>query len=282
VPASIIALHLNCRFCDVESFIDNRPLKTGSTRQANGAAIHFAQDAKRVIVIDDSVWSGAAIKQARAVLAPFQADRSLQFGAVYVTQESAALLDFYLQEVATPRAFEWNLFHRSDVENYCVDIDGVLCLDPTAHDNDDGPRYRNFLLSATRLARPSKKIGHLVTSRLARYRAETEQWLAEAGVEFGELHMLDVPTAAERRRLGLHGSFKAEVYKSLLQSRLFIESESSQAHVIARLSGKPVLDFGTQKIVGPALGVPLLEDYAARAKRKFAKHITHAFRGKSS
>jgi len=277
LPASIIALHLNCKFCDIDSFIENRPLKSGDTRGVKNQAIQFPQQAKHVVVVDDSVWSGAAMVKARDMLKDFGGDRSLQFGAVYVTEESEKYVDFAFARVDMPRAFEWNLFHRSGVDTYCVDIDGVLCVDPTEVENDDGPEYVNFLQTARCLARPSKKIGHLVTSRLTRYRSQTEGWLAGAGIEFGELHMLDVATAAERRQRGLHGSFKAEVYKGLPESRLFIESEPHQALLIANAAGKPVLDFSQQKMVYPGLGAPLAIDFAERARRKIWREFRQIF-----
>ena len=72
---------------------------------------------------------------------------------------------------------------------------------------------------------------------------------------YGQLHMLDLPTAAARRRAGAHGTFKARVYASLPLAALFVESEAEQAAVISRASGKPVLDTSTWSIVPPRPGV---------------------------
>ena len=47
-----------------------------------------------------------------------------------------------------------------------MDIDGVLCADPTPEENDDGEKYRHFLLNAPPLFIPKVTIGTLVTSRL--------------------------------------------------------------------------------------------------------------------
>jgi len=41
--------------------------------------------------------------------------------------------------------FEWNALHHSNPERFCVDIDGVLCRDPTEAENDDGESYLEFL-----------------------------------------------------------------------------------------------------------------------------------------
>lgn len=39
----------------------------------------------------------------------------------------------------------------------CLDIDGVLCVDPTPEENDDGPRYREFLLTPNPYSFPVPK-----------------------------------------------------------------------------------------------------------------------------
>jgi uncharacterized HAD superfamily protein len=137
--------------------------------------------------------------------------------------------------------------HHSFLETSCVDIDGVLCLDPTEAENDDGPAYEKFLLNAVPLHKPTRRIGSLVTSRLEKYRGLTEEWLGRHSIAYDKLFMLDLPSQAERRRLGVHGSFKAGVYRDS-DALLFIESERNQAEVIAKMSGKPALCIETQEM----------------------------------
>ncbi len=36
------------------------------------------------------------------------------------------------------------------LENFCVDIDGILCRDPTREENDDGPKYRELIRPSIR------------------------------------------------------------------------------------------------------------------------------------
>jgi len=59
-------------------------------------------------------------------------------------------------------------------------------------------------------------------------------------VSYGALHLIDLPTQAERVRLGAHSSHKARVYRKT-GSSLFYESDRGQALEIARMSGLPVL-----------------------------------------
>lgn len=72
-----------------------------------------------------------------------------------------------------PRVFEWNVLHHPVLNDACVDIDGVLCRDPTPAENDDGRKYREFLSTVEPTIVPGQRIGHLVTSRLEQYRPKT-------------------------------------------------------------------------------------------------------------
>ena len=184
-------------------------------------------------------------------------------------------VDVVMEVVPQPRIFEWNIFHHHLMSRSLLDIDGVLCHDPSTDQNDDGVNYRRFLLDAKLRVRPSFEIMGLVTSRLEKYRAETTRWMEANGIQFKELHMLDLPSAEERRRLSAHGSFKGEVYKRS-SAELFIESESLQARVIASISGKPVLSLEDMEVYTP--GLVSLRGAVERTKRskglkKFARSL---------
>jgi uncharacterized HAD superfamily protein len=160
--------------------------------------------------------------------------------AVIVVPEKGVEVDLFFREMPHPRIFEWNAFHHPQIANSCFDLDGILCVDPTSHDNDDGPRYLEFLRTARPFIIPTQRIGHIVSARLEKYRAQTEQWLADHNISYGQLHLIDLPSAAERQRLGNHASHKAKIYKDT-NAILFYESDLKQAREIAQLSGKPVL-----------------------------------------
>ena len=273
LAASVLGLALNTRICDLGAFLDNREVTTGSSRRVGHGNFSRAHEAAHALVLDDSVATGASIAQVRKQIAASQYSGKVTLAAVYHAPGTESLVDLSFAEVRLPRLFQWNLLHRREAEQYCVDIDGVLCVDPTEHDNDDGPRYRQFLAATKPLARPTARLGHLVTSRLERYRAETERWLAEQGVVYGTLHMLDVASAAERRRLNAHGRFKASVYASLSETNLFIESERAQAREIADRSGKPVLDFTAQELLQPGLGAPLVSQFARSRGRRVLRGL---------
>jgi uncharacterized HAD superfamily protein/adenine/guanine phosphoribosyltransferase-like PRPP-binding protein len=248
-PAALIALARNLPLAELCSFSEGRLLGTGSTRGSKSSSIAF-EDVRHALIVDDSINDGNSIENARAMLAPLAGQMKLTFCAIYSAQASPRPADLAFAHVPKPRVFEWNVMHHSVLARSCVDIDGVLCLDPTHEENDDGTAYLNFLRTATPRPIPTHRISTLVTSRLEKYRPETEAWLKANDVEYDRLVMLDLPTAEERRRTGAHGTFKGEYYRKS-DAILFIESELRQAEEIARISGKPVLS-----VEGPVMCYP--------------------------
>ncbi len=172
----------------------------------------------------------------------------VKFGAVYVTEESRPLVDYWHEVVSLPRVFEWNMMNHGLLESACVDIDGVLCRDPSEEENDDGPLYRRFMASTEPLIVPRREIGWLVTCRLERYRSLTEQWLRENGLRYKTLIMMDLPDKATRQAAKRHAVFKAAHYRET-GARLFIESSYGQAREIARLTGKDVYSVEAREMI---------------------------------
>lgn len=238
IPATMIALYFNVALTDLEGLLEGRVISAGSQR-AKGRVKTEPHQWKKVLLVDDSIQSGNSMKAA--------VDRLREQGrwdvvscAVLGVQEAEGKADLIFEICPAPRIFEWNMMHHPLLTSVCIDIDGVLCVDPTDEENDDGLRYQEFLTSAQPLHLPTYPVGAVVSSRLEKYRAETEAWLARHNVKYETLHLLDM-TAEERRRKRAHGTFKADVYRSNPNWRLFIESDPSQAEEIARLTGKAVV-----------------------------------------
>jgi orotate phosphoribosyltransferase len=246
LAATVLALHRNVPLTDLDGFCESRAFATGERFEGDVDAAP-----ERVLVLDDSVLTGSAMTKARDQVAAASLPSSVEvlFGAVYVSPEGKALVDTYADVVRFPRVFEWNLMHHPGVvPKSCFDLDGVLCRDPTERENDDGPRYREFLSTVEPLVVPSKPVGWIVTARLEKYRQETEAWLDAHGIEYDELVMLDLPDKETRRRLGNHATFKAEVYGSV-DAVLFVESDHGQAMEIARLTDRPVYSVEHNQVI---------------------------------
>jgi uncharacterized HAD superfamily protein/adenine/guanine phosphoribosyltransferase-like PRPP-binding protein len=279
LAANLLALMANVRLTDLDAYVEGRVYTSGVTK-ASGMR-EERRDRRKVLVLDDSIFGGGAMATARARVEAAGLDDEVIFAAVYGLQAEHPQADLVFETVPDPRLFQWNFMHHRFLEQSCVDIDGVLCHDPTQDENDDGEAYLRFMTDARPLYHMTHPIGTLVTSRLEKYRPQTEAWLASIGLRYGKLVMLDLPSAAERRRLAVHGSFKADYYRTS-DAILFIESENRQAQTIAQLSGKPVLCLETHRLIEPSLGallsqVPRMGSTAQGVR--IAKQVTRSLLG---
>jgi uncharacterized HAD superfamily protein/adenine/guanine phosphoribosyltransferase-like PRPP-binding protein len=272
LAANLLALDLNLPLTHIEGFLAGSIFRSGNTR-SNMHSVSCVEDAKHTLVVDDSIYTGATMEAARAQLAKARLSCKMTFAAVYAAPKVAKHVDVYFEVCPMPRMFGWNYMHHPGLLNCCMDIDGVLCCDPSDDENDDGPAYLGFLRSARPLRIPTQEVGYLVTSRLEKYRPETEAWLESHGVHYRKLIMLENCDAETRRRRGLHGRFKAKVY-STLAAELFIESEEAQAVEIVGLSGRPVLCTATQQLVKPKVTSPsFLLRKMTGLKRRLSRQI---------
>ena len=235
LPANLLALYLNKPYTDINSFLNGHIYKAGARGQ-----FFDIKDFKKILVVDDSVASGDAMDKCKESLKSISYDFSISYCAIYVIPGKEKVVDYYFEIVPLPRYFQWNIFNHTTLEKACFDIDGVLCLDPTEEQNDDGENYRNFILNAPPLFIPGSKIGTLVTSRLEKYRKETEIWLKNNNIKYNQLVMLNLPNKEARQKANSHAEHKAKTYKGGSYV-LFIESSLSQAIEINRLTKKPVL-----------------------------------------
>jgi orotate phosphoribosyltransferase len=271
--ASLLALHLNLPMTDVEGFMEGRVLQPGPRYSAGVGGL--LDSPVNVLVVDDSVLFGRQLQAVKERIGVADLAHTVRYAALYPAPQSEHHVDFFFETVETPRCFEWNLMHHPWVlSKTCMDIDGVLCRDPTPAENDDGPEYQRFLQGADRRYLPSAPVRWLVTSRLEKYRAATEAWLTANGVEYGELLMMDYADMAARRAANAYAPFKAEIYERT-GALLFVESSPKLASEIARLSGKSVFCAETRRMIDPAL-LP-----RARRKTDDLRHGVRARVGKA-
>ncbi|GAB3374806.1 phosphoribosyltransferase family protein [Azotobacter armeniacus] len=245
IPAYMIALYLNVNCIDFVSFCKNETPANGRTRKISKPLAN-AWDAKKILLVDDSIMSGRSMQSVVEQLPGEFMEKVIKL-AVYSTSAAPKEVDIYFKYVAWPRVFEWNIYHHGILSRSCVGIDGVLCVYPMGDQNNDEAKYRDFLLNAQPLILPSGKIHSLITSRLEKYRKETEIWLKKHNIVYEHLIMLNLPSQKVRHRLNSHATHKAEYYnKSKLD--FFLESDPDQALDIAKATGKPVFCVENNKI----------------------------------
>ena len=231
LPASIIATLIG----------SNLGMLTGPSFAGERKSKFIKKKGDKVLLVDDSVYTGSAISNAKQMLG-----MDCLTCTIYVSPQSTSIIDYYCLELPGPRMFEWNFTGIKSTESYMFDMDGVICKDPTAFD-DDGPNYRNDIINLKPLYIPHVKIHSICTNRIERWRPETEDWLTRHGVHYGELIMQPFDTAVERRQKSHPGEYKAYHY-SKSNASLFVESHDWQAGTIANKSNKPVLSIESMKL----------------------------------
>lgn len=247
MAANILALYLNLPFTDIDNFVNKGNLKTGTTRKCHGW-IRSVSECKHALIVDDSVSSGKAVAEAKKLLTASNITTNVTFLAIYTLGASMGKVDIYFERCEQPRMFEWNFMHHWALEYCCMDIDGVVCEDPSRIQNDDGEKYIDFLQNAAPKFIPTQKVGRFVSTRLEKYRPQTETWMKKYNIEYGELIMMEGVTAKERALLGNHAEYKAKIYKDC-DAILFFESDNDQALNICRLSGKPVFCIENRTLI---------------------------------
>lgn len=242
LAAVLLAIHMHKPLVDLEGYVAGRSFQGG---ERTGFARALPERPHKVLIVDDSVSSGNAIRRARMLL-PSDSDDEVLFGAVYATDIGQDFVDTFGELVPQPRLFEWNLFNHGLLTEACMDIDGVLCRDPSHQENDDGLRYRRFIETVPARVVPQVRVAHLVSSRAEQYRPETEAWLSAHGIRYGELHLYP-GTAAERRERGDHAAYKASIYSST-DAMIFVESDRAQAIEISQTSRRAVIATDTMEL----------------------------------
>lgn len=242
IPAAIIATHLQMPLADVAGYAAGIVSGRGGKPVTGG---------ERVLLVDDSVNEGRAMS--RAVEVVRQRAAAVTRLAVYGPYKPAAggAVDMAFEDCPGPRVFAWNMAKHKRLVRWGFDFDGVLCRDIVKAENDDGERYACFLAEVEPLFVPRRPIGHIVTGRAEKYRAQTEDWLHRHGIEFASLTMTPFHSKAERmsamRHAGGRGGWKAGIVREL-GVEMFIESCPKQAGIIAREAGVPVWCTATQEL----------------------------------
>jgi uncharacterized HAD superfamily protein len=262
IPAYMLGLRLNLPVIDLEGFLNgNAPVGGRRLEVTDYSAVN------NILVVDDSIRFGGQILQVKEKL---QQKPTYNYGfcTPFATTENRHLVDYSFELIDKPRIFQWNIMHSWIYEHSCVDIDGVLCDDPTVEENDDGENYIRFLLNAPVKYKPVVFIHTLVTNRLEKYRPQTEQWLSNHGIQYRELLMLDLPDRATRMRMGNYGAFKAKVYQAKKDTLLFIESDYSQACRINELTGRAVFCVDEMRFFPPLKPkIPVYRMVAGKVKK---------------
>ena len=208
----------------------------------------------KVLVMDDTVYAGNAMKKTKDKLIPFNDKYKFIYCSVYVDGPAVDIIDFYLEDKRcnTHNVYEWNIFnhHPHIMKKFMFDLDGVFCVDPP-DDRIDYEKYIEYIKNAIPLFIPRVPIGKICTYRISKNMEITQKWLTDQGIQYDQLIMFKADSTEERNNSGVSPwQMKAKVYSEDNNAELFIESDDYQAQMIHQLTGKDVYCVSTNKYYG--------------------------------
>lgn len=229
--ASILVLYMNK---SLGTIVDGKiTILRGGERDEQDTPV------RQILVLDDSVNSGQTIKNTARTL--LNANCLVIFGCIYKNPDYKLKI-LYERDVAMPRLFEWNFMNSDMLGSACVDMDGVLCVDPKPEEIDYGPKYLKFLKNTKPLYVPKREIHSIVTARPERYRLETEVWLKNHGIKYKHLIMRQYESFNIK-------DFKLAAYATS-PCKIFIESNADIAFNMGLLSTKPLICIENMQVIG--------------------------------
>lgn len=132
IPAIIISLIKNVPMCDISVFKTDNIYKCGTTK--NVKQIYSINDANKILIVEDSSYSGNSIKKIKESIPNNLKDRC-EILTVYVNEKTKCMTDIYFEEINKSRIFEWNLFHHKYLNHAAVEFDVLysnkLLIKPT-------------------------------------------------------------------------------------------------------------------------------------------------------
>lgn len=234
--ASMIALNLNIPLVGIKPYLTREVVVQPSA-------------SRPILVVDDSCCTGDSFHKMKEMEQP---DMPLMYGCYLCNPQFSNLWDMVFLETGNcNQLMEWSTLHIPFNKYTLSDLDGVLCEDWCGPETigADQETYKDHLLHAKCLRRPTYPLLGIVTARLEKYRAETQVWLASEGIKYEKLYMAPFATAEEREKGDGFAGHKARVYGSLPDAHLFVESDPHQSEAITFRTGKPVLDWGSKRLL---------------------------------
>lgn len=255
MPASHIATSLNLPLQTLND-VSN---KLGTKQLFTLRGIWSLENPKHILLVDDTSNTGLRMSQSIKLISDRWRGVEITTLAICSARNSLFSPDIAFTNSVTPRVFAWNMFNHDELTSrIAVDLDGILCADPTEEENDDGANYFRFLREAELKIKPMKQVKAIISGRLEKYRSETEKWLSTNSISYHQLFMNDAPSAHYRRnekfeRGGLVvdqiSDFKSRVL-SILKPTLFVESNLNQASNIHKITGINTYAFDHDEFFG--------------------------------
>jgi orotate phosphoribosyltransferase len=243
--ANMIALYMHRPVGDVEGLLSGRQFDSGprlDRRAAGGRPLN-------ILVVDDSLWSGSQMAEARRRIEAAGLPHRIRYGAVYIAPGTADKVDFHHEVVPVPRLFEWNLMHHPFIEEGCLDI-GVLLGTQGTPAPTIAPKALAKVLSDTVPAfRTDRRIGWLIADMPSACRPLLESWLARHDIAYRTLVLRDEPSDTGARHSSC-AAFMVDMYERT-GAWVFIVGRPSLAARVARRALRPVFCHDQNRMFFP-------------------------------
>nr|WP_298415414.1 phosphoribosyltransferase [uncultured Halomonas sp.] len=280
IPAYMLSLLLNVDCTTLNDFLKNHSLVKGNTRNTR-KEIRKAWDARKVLIVDDSVNTGASILKVLDQI-PEDCPCDITTLAVYGNAIGIPKVDICLKYLSSPRVFQWNMWHCVAMERTCVALDGVIL---NSHEAEQVDKKDNvtFIERTKPLILPTYKINSLVTKQPEHSRSIVESWLSYHKVSYVNLIMANSEAGEVTSNSQVYRDLKADFYRKNSDLNFFVEGDLKHARYIANASGKPVFCTQTNAMVRPSIEsvvkygkANLLKTNVARTKKLIKKWIPYA------
>jgi len=252
IPASLVAMMLHLPMTIVRNRLGDFVPAGHGWRMQQGAP----KKQGKILVIDDTTMTGNSLLRMKQVLEDMPGEKI--WASVYCNPAAVNKPDLWAVDLPWPHLLEWNLFNSVLLDSFALDFDGILCEDCLPADDDDGPRYEEFLQATRPLYLVRKKaISLIVTARLEKYRPQTMAWMDRWGISAKKLVMGPWEDIQDRRRSDV-AEWKAKSLERFLSKRdriapkFYIESAPKQAERIAELTGRLVVCPSAKRCFGKA------------------------------
>jgi hypothetical protein len=154
---------------------------------------------------------GKTMEENFQLLRSHREDLNITKAALIATETSKDSVDLYYRIVNLPRLTEWNLLDtKLGWTKLASDLDGVICENCPPGVDSDEELYTAWIKNAKPYLIPTFEVDMIVSSRLEKYRSDTQKWLAKHGVRYKELFLWGIQSKQERK--GKHAQHKIEIF----------------------------------------------------------------------
>lgn len=193
----------------------------------------------KILLVDDSITRGNTIMKVKASLQEEMPNTEIILAAPFVSPALAKTIKYKIA-VKEFMVFESDLADNPNGE-VAVDIDGVLCRNPTEEDTKDDVALERFYQNAVSLFSPNYRIKIIASARREKFRKVTEEWLKQNNISYEYLLLKSDEKEGVDVKINAVRKFKPF---------FFLESNKAEAQKIFKETGCRVICFENNYLYG--------------------------------